>query len=81
MNSDESQTSDPHRLVFDFSDKINLKAVDKSISLLNLIICYKIYKGHIEAINLKYQLQYGMINLNCPIDQILYNRYNSCTNY
>ena len=32
MNSDESQTSDPHRLVFDVSDKINLKAVDKSIS-------------------------------------------------
>ena len=81
MNSDESQTSDPHRLVFDFSDKINLKAVDKLISFLNLIICYKIYKSHIETINLKYQPQYGMMNLNCPIDQILYNIYNYCTNY
>ena len=81
MNSDESQTSDPHRLVFNFSDKINLKAVDKLISFLNLIICYKIYKSLIETINLKYQPQYGMMNLNCPIDQILYNIYNYCTNY
>ena len=81
MNSDESQTSDPHRLVFNFSDKINLKAVDKLISFLNLIICYKIYKSHIETINLKYQPQYRMMNLNCPIDQILYNIYNYCTNY
>ena len=32
----------------------------------------KIKVSHIKAINLKYQLQHGMINLNCLMNQILY---------
>ena len=29
-------------------------------------------KSHTETINLKCHLQHGMINLNCLIDQIMY---------
>ena len=32
----------------------------------------KYKKGDIRTINLKYQLQHGMKNLNCLVDHILY---------
>ena len=37
--------------------------------ILAYIIHGKIQKGHIRTINLKYQLQYGMKNLNYLIDK------------
>ena len=37
MNSDNSKTSDPHRLLLNLSDKINLKSKDKYVALSNLI--------------------------------------------
>ena len=40
MNSKNSKTSDPHRLLLYLSEKINLKRNDKYISLLNISICY-----------------------------------------
>ena len=40
MNSGDSKTSDPHRLLLNLSDKINLKKKDK----------------YVQTINLKYQL-------------------------
>ena len=36
MNSKNSETSDPHRALFDLTDKINLKRSDKFIALSNL---------------------------------------------
>ena len=38
MNSDNSKTSDPHRLLLKFSDKINFKGSDKYVALSNLTI-------------------------------------------
>ena len=38
MNSQNSKTSDPHRLLF--SDNINLKRSDKYVTLSNLSIYY-----------------------------------------
>ena len=32
MNSENSRTSDPHRLLFNISDKINLKRSDKDVA-------------------------------------------------
>ena len=32
MNSENSKTSDPHRLLFNISDKINLKRSDKDVA-------------------------------------------------
>ena len=40
MNSENSKTSDPHRLLLILIDKINLKKSDKSVALSNLSIYY-----------------------------------------
>ena len=40
MNSEDSKTSDSHRLLINLSDKINLKRSDKYAALLNLSIYY-----------------------------------------
>ena len=40
MNSENSKTSDPHRLLLNLLDKINLKRSDKYIVLSNLNIYY-----------------------------------------
>ena len=38
MNSENSKTSDPHRLLTNVSDKINLRRSDKYVALSNLSI-------------------------------------------
>ena len=40
MNSGNSKTSDPHRLLLKLLDKINLKRSDKYVALSNLTIYY-----------------------------------------
>ena len=41
MNSKNSGTSDCHRLLLNFTDKINLKRSDKYVALSNLSIYYR----------------------------------------
>ena len=38
MNSENSKTSDPHRLLLTLTDKLNLKINDKFVALSNLSI-------------------------------------------
>ena len=40
INSENSKTSDTHRLLFNLSDKIKLKRSDKYVALSNLSIYY-----------------------------------------
>ena len=40
MNFENSKTSDPHRLLLNLTDKINLKRSDKYVALSNLSIYY-----------------------------------------
>ena len=40
INSENSKTSDTHRLLFNLLDKINLKRSDKYVALSNLSIYY-----------------------------------------
>ena len=40
MNSKNSKTSDPYRLLLNLPDKINLNNSDKYVALLNLSIYY-----------------------------------------
>ena len=40
MSSANSKTSDPHRLILNVSEKINLKSSDKYFPLSNLSIYY-----------------------------------------
>ena len=73
-NSKNSKTCNPHRLLLNFSDKINLIRSDKYVPLSNLGISIhgKIYKSHTKYLNLKYQLQHGMESLNYLTNHILY---------
>ena len=58
MNSDNSKTSDPNRVLVNLSDKINFKKVINM--LLHQPLAFtrhgKIEKSHTKIINLKYQL-------------------------
>ena len=74
MNPKNSKTSDPHWLLLNLIDKIHLKKSDKYVGLSNLSTYYnvKIEKSHVRIIDLKYQLQNGMENLNYLMDHILY---------
>ena len=73
MNSENSKTSDHHRLLLNLTDRINLKRSDNYISLSNhLLYMEKYKKSHIKIINLKCQLHHGMKNLNYLMDHILY---------
>ena len=44
MNSEKSKTSDPHRLLNNLTDKIDLKRTDEYVALLNLSI-YNVWKN------------------------------------
>ena len=45
MNSDDSKSSDSHRLLLNVSDKMNLKRSDKYLALSNFSIYYTKYKN------------------------------------
>ena len=74
MNSRISKTSHPHRILLNFSHKIDLRRKDKYIALSNLSIYYtwKNMKNSYKNNKFKNQLQYGMKNLNYLMDHILY---------
>ena len=40
MNSQDRITFDPHKILLNLTDKINLKRSDKYVSLSNLVIYY-----------------------------------------
>ena len=73
INSENSKTSKPV-LTLKLTDKLDLKRSEKSVALSNLSIYYtwETYKAHTTIINLKYQLQHGLMNLNYLMDHILY---------
>ena len=56
MNSENSKTSDPYRLLLNLTDKIDLRRKDKCVALSILSIYYtqKNIKNHIKIIG--YQL-------------------------
>ena len=74
MNSKNSETSDPRRLLLNLADIKNLKRNDKHVALSNLAFnMHKKYKNsHTKIINLKYRPQHGMKTLSYLMDHILY---------
>ena len=66
MNSENSKTSDPHRLFLNLTDKINLTRSDKYVALSNLSINYtwKNIKKSCKHNNLEYQLRHGITSVN-----------------
>ena len=56
MNPENSKTSDPHRLLLNISDKVNVKRSDKHVALSNLSIYYtwqKTEKSNTEIMNME----------------------------
>ena len=75
MNSENIKTSDTHSLLLNVTDKICLKRSVKYVDLSNLSMGHgwkKIKKDHIRTMNLKYQLEHGMKNLNYLMHHILF---------
>ena len=74
MNSKNSKTCNPHRLLLNLVNEINLRGKDKYIALSNLSIygTWKNIKSFRRTINLKFQLQREMKNLNYLMDHIVY---------
>ena len=74
MNSENSKTSDPHRLLLNLSDKINLKRSDKYVALSNLSIYYtwENIKQSYKNKKFKISVRYGMKSLNNLMDHVLY---------
>ena len=66
MNSRNSETSEPYRLLLNFSDEINLKRIEEYVALSNLSTCYtwRNIKKSYNNKKIKYQLQRGTKNLN-----------------
>ena len=64
MNSENSKTSEPQVLILKLTDKLDLRRGKKIIALTNLSIywTWKNIKAYTITINLKDQLQPGMIN-------------------
>ena len=72
MNSEILKTSESHVLMLNLTDKIDLKRGEKCVASPNLSIYYTFnnIKNHKIIINLKYLLQYGMMNLNYLTDHV-----------
>ena len=73
MSSENSKTSDLHRLILNLSDKTDLERSDKyvALSILSMYYTWKnIKKNHTKTINLKYQLQCRATGLNYLTDYI-----------
>ena len=51
INSGISKTSESHRLVFNLANKMNIKKIDKCVTLSNNSIYYT--RNNLKAINLK----------------------------
>ena len=72
MNCENSKTFKPHILILNLTDKLDIRRDEKSIVLSNLSIYYTWKNINTTILNLKYQLQLGMINLNSLMDHIRY---------
>ena len=81
-NSQNNKTSEPHRLLLNLSDDINLKVSDKFVALSNLSIYHKWKnkKNHTKVINLKYQLRHAIMSLNYLMGLVLYQIFKITSN-
>ena len=73
MNSESSKVSDPHRLLLNLSDKINLKRSDKYVALSNRSIYYKWKNIKKSYKNSKFKI--STPTLSCLMDHILYQTF------
>ena len=74
INTANSKTSDPHRLLLNLTDKIDLRKKDKYITLSNLSIYYtcRNIKKSCKDNKFKISVQYRIKKLNYLTNYILY---------
>ena len=56
MNSRNSKTSDPHRQLFNLTERVDLKRKDKYIALSNLTIYYRLKNIKKSFKNIKFEM-------------------------
>ena len=72
VNSENSKTSGPHRLLLNLSDKLSLKRSDKYITLSNLSIYYTWKNIKKSDKNNKFKTSAPVKSLNYLMGYILY---------
>ena len=72
VNSENSKTSGPHRLLLNLSDKLSLKRSDKYIALSNLSIYYTWKNIKKSDKNNKFKASAPVKSLNYLMGYILY---------
>ena len=75
MNTENSNTNEPHRFRLKLVDKLNLKDPNKYMALANLHITHEKINLHITTINLKFQLRLEMMNLIFLMDNSLFQTF------
>ena len=78
MNTLNSKTNESNKFIYQFTDKSNLKNHYKNMAITNLSIYYTYYTWKnikSEYNNNKFLLQFGMMNLICLMDPILFLIY------
>ena len=71
MNSENRKTTERHVLIFELTNKLDLRIGEKIIALSNLSIYYTWKNINAITINLKYLHQDRVINLSYLMDPIL----------
>ena len=74
MNSENSKTSEPHRLKYNLIDKLDFKNPNKNMELA-FITLEKILNRFIIIISFKFPHLHGMIHLIYVMDHIIYQLY------
>ena len=79
MNSGNSKTCNPHRLLLNLSSKINLKTKDKYATLANVSIYYtwKNIKRSYKNNKFKISARHGMKSFNYLMENILYQIFSN----
>ena len=72
MNSENSKTFEPHRLLLNLTDKIKLNRSDVALSNLSIYYTWKNIKKSYNNKLILIQLQHGMKNLNYLMDHTPY---------
>ena len=72
LNSENRKTTETHVLIFELTNKLDLRIGEKNIALSNLSIYYTWKNINTITINLKYLHQDRMINLSYLMDPIMY---------
>ena len=71
LNSENRKTTETHVLIFELTNKLDLRIGEKIIALSNLSIYYTWKNINAITINLKYLHQDRVINLSYLMDPIL----------